>query len=84
MQMLEWDKLNNLLKLNPLVEWDEDKVWNYIRKKNIPYNALHDKGFASIGCQPCTKAIKPSEDVRAGRWWWENPEMKECGLHLKK
>ena len=84
MQMLEWDKLNNLLKLNPLVEWDADKVWNYIRKKNIPYNALHDKGFASIGCQPCTKAIKPSEDVRAGRWWWENPEMKECGLHLKK
>ena len=80
-QMVEWDDNNGLLKVNPLIEWTETQVWDYIRKNNIPYNDLHDKGFPSIGCQPCTRAIKPGEDIRAGRWWWENPDKKECGLH---
>jgi phosphoadenosine phosphosulfate reductase len=80
-QMVEWDENNGLLKVNPLIDWSEKQVWDYIRKNNIPYNELHDKGFPSIGCQPCTRAIKPGEDVRAGRWWWENPDKKECGLH---
>jgi phosphoadenosine phosphosulfate reductase len=69
------------LKLNPLIDWTEEQVWDYIKGYNIPYNKLHDQGFPSIGCQPCTRAIKPGEDVRAGRWWWELPENKECGLH---
>ncbi|MDX9697086.1 MAG: phosphoadenylyl-sulfate reductase [Bacteroidales bacterium] len=80
-QLVEWDDQNGLLKVNPLIEWTEKQVWDYIRSNNIPYNDLHDKGFPSIGCQPCTRAIKPGEDVRAGRWWWENPDKKECGLH---
>lgn len=83
-KFVEWDETNQLIKINPLLNWEEEQVWDYIRKKNIPYNTLHDKGFASIGCQPCTRAIEPGEDVRAGRWWWENPDMKECGLHVKK
>jgi phosphoadenosine phosphosulfate reductase len=69
------------LKLNPLIDWTEQQVWDYIKEFNIPYNKLHDKGFPSIGCQPCTRAVEPGEDVRAGRWWWELPEQKECGLH---
>ena len=81
MQVVEWDTNNNLVKINPLIHWTEEQVWDYIKTNNIPYNVLHDKGFSSIGCQPCTRAIKPGEDVRAGRWWWENPEQKECGLH---
>lgn len=80
-KMLEWDEGNGLLKLNPLIDWSEEDVWNYIRERNIPYHALHDKGFPSIGCLPCTRAVAPGEDVRAGRWWWEEPEKKECGLH---
>jgi len=80
-KMLEWDEGNGLLKLNPLIDWLEEDVWNYIRENNIPYHALHDKGFPSIGCLPCTRAVAPGEDVRAGRWWWEEPEKKECGLH---
>ena len=79
--LLEWDDTNGLLKLNPQFEWTNDQVWVYIHLYNIPYNPLHDKGFPSIGCQPCTRAIKPGEDIRAGRWWWEEPESKECGLH---
>lgn len=79
--LVEWDENNGLLKINPLVNWSHDEVWDYIRTNHIPYNKLHDKGFASIGCQPCTRAIKPGEDIRSGRWWWENPEHKECGLH---
>ncbi len=79
--LLEWDDSNGLLKLNPLVDWTHDQVWEYIRENKVPYNALHDKGFLSIGCQPCTRALKSGEDVRAGRWWWEKPESKECGLH---
>lgn len=83
MQVVEWDANNNLVKINPLINWTEQQVWNYIRENNVPYNVLHDKGFPSIGCQPCTRAIKPGEDVRAGRWWWENPDQKECGLHAR-
>lgn len=82
-KMVEWDEANGLIKVNPLRNWTEDQVWDYIKEKNIPYNKLHDAGFPSIGCQPCTRAIKPGEDVRAGRWWWEDPDHKECGLHLK-
>ncbi|MHB1844543.1 MAG: phosphoadenylyl-sulfate reductase [Deltaproteobacteria bacterium] len=70
-----------IAKLNPLSAWTERQVWDYVKANDIPYNALHDQGFPSIGCAPCTRAIKPYEDIRAGRWWWENPEQKECGLH---
>lgn len=71
-----------IFKINPLAAWSEEDVWAYIRANRVPYNALHDRGFPSIGCAPCTRAIAPGEDVRAGRWWWESPEHKECGLHL--
>ena len=80
-KLLEWDEANGLLKLNPLVDWSYKQVLEYIRIHNIPYNPLHDKGFLSIGCQPCTRAVEPGEDERSGRWWWEEPESKECGLH---
>ena len=83
LKMIEWDENNGLLKINPLINWTEQEVWDYISRKNIPHSALHKKGFSSIGCQPCTRAIEEGEDVRAGRWWWENPETKECGLHQK-
>lgn len=73
---------DSIAKINPLTDWTESQVWAYLREHDVPYNALHDQGFPSIGCSPCTRAIKPGEDVRAGRWWWENPETKECGLHL--
>ena len=72
----------NIVKINPLVDWSQKQVWEYISARDIPYNKLHDEGFPSIGCAPCTRAIKPWEDIRAGRWWWENPEAKECGLHI--
>lgn len=72
-----------ILKFNPLADWTEEQVWAYIREHDLPYNALHDRGFPSIGCAPCTRAIQSGEDLRAGRWWWEQPEHKECGLHLK-
>jgi phosphoadenosine phosphosulfate reductase len=81
LSLVEWDKLNNKIKINPLIDWKSEDLWDYIRHNNIPYNPMHDHGFPSIGCQPCTRAIEPGEDIRAGRWWWENPEMKECGLH---
>lgn len=84
MQIVEWDTNSNMLKINPLIDWSEEDVWNFIKENKIPYNPLHDKGYPSIGCQPCTRAIMPDEDVRAGRWWWENPDTKECGLHAKK
>jgi len=70
-----------IVKVNPLVKWTEAQTWDYVRAHKVPYNALHDQGYPSLGCAPCTRAIKPGEDVRAGRWWWENPETKECGLH---
>lgn len=81
LQIVEWDQLNDILKFNPLIDWSEKMVKEFIDKHKIPYNSLHDKGFPSIGCQPCTRAIEPNEDIRAGRWWWELPEQKECGLH---
>jgi phosphoadenosine phosphosulfate reductase len=78
----EFDDVHGLAKFNPLADWSEADVWHYIRSNKVPYNALHDKGYPSIGCEPCTRAIQPGEDVRAGRWWWENPDSKECGLHV--
>ncbi len=81
MAVVEWDGGNGLVKVNPLIDWSEEQVWEYVRANDVPYNSLHDRGFPSIGCAPCTRAIKPGEDIRAGRWWWENPENKECGLH---
>ncbi len=83
-KMVEWDKNYEIIKLNPLINWTEDQVWNYIHENTIPYNPLHDIGFSSIGCQPCTRAIQPGEDIRAGRWWWEEQDQKECGIHLKE
>ena len=81
MQNLEWDEQNNLIKFHPLYDWTLDQVKEYIRIHNVPYNTLHDRGFPSIGCQPCTRAVQPGEDFRAGRWWWEDQSKKECGLH---
>jgi phosphoadenosine phosphosulfate reductase len=78
----EDDAAHGMAKFNPLADWSEADVWDYLREHKVPYNALHDRGYPSIGCEPCTRAIEPGEDVRAGRWWWENPESKECGLHL--
>ena len=78
----EYDAAHSMTKFNPLADWSEDEVWHYIRSQNVPYNPLHDRGYPSIGCEPCTRAVQPGEDVRAGRWWWENPETKECGLHV--
>ncbi|VFJ14093.1 Thioredoxin-dependent 5'-adenylylsulfate reductase [Candidatus Nitrosocosmicus franklandus] len=75
---------NNIIKINPIADWTNDMVWDYVKKNNIPYNKLHDKGYPSIGCAPCTRAVKPGEDLRAGRWWWENDFHKECGLHWNK
>ena len=83
MKLVEWDENNNLLKVNPLIDWTESELWAYIRSNHVPYNKLHDQGFPSIGCQPCTRVIMPGEDIRAGRWWWENPESRECGLHKR-
>jgi phosphoadenosine phosphosulfate reductase len=80
-QPIEWDSENKLHKISPLLGWSEEQVWHYIRARNLPYNTLHDRQFPSIGCAPCTRAIQPGEDNRAGRWWWENPESRECGLH---
>lgn len=79
-----FDAGNGLEKFNPLADWSENEVWAYIKQHGVPYNALHDKFYPSIGCAPCTRAVTPGEDVRAGRWWWENPETKECGLHVKR
>jgi phosphoadenosine phosphosulfate reductase len=84
LKIVEWDGGNGLIKINPLLEWTEEQVWDYIKNNSIPYNKLHDQGFPSIGCQPCTRAIEKGEDLRAGRWWWEMPDSKECGLHGKK
>ncbi len=83
MTTIEWDESHGLLKINPLANWSEEDVWAYIKANEIPYNTLHDHRFPSIGCAPCTRAIAPGEDIRAGRWWWETPEQKECGLHIK-
>jgi len=81
-QAVEWDSTFNLFKINPLANWTERQVWDYIHDHNVPYNKLHDAGYPSIGCACCTRAVALGEDVRSGRWWWEQPEHKECGLHL--
>lgn len=83
LEKVAWDEVFGLVKINPLADWSENQIWDYIRENQIPYHALHDKGYPSIGCVPCTRAIKEGEDVRAGRWWWENKENKECGLHQR-
>lgn len=83
LEVVDWDEANGLIRIAPLASWTEDDVWAYIRKHDVPVNALHAQGFRSIGCAPCTRATLPGEDVRAGRWWWESPEHKECGLHAR-
>jgi phosphoadenosine phosphosulfate reductase len=80
----EYDAANGLEKFSPLAEWREQEVWAYLHAFGVPYNALHERGFPSIGCEPCTRAVTPGEDIRAGRWWWEQPGGKECGLHPAK
>jgi phosphoadenosine phosphosulfate reductase len=85
LQTAELDAANGgIVKLNPLSAWSEAQVWDYIRAHQLPYNALHDRGYPSIGCAPCTRAVAKGEDVRAGRWWWEEPAHKECGLHDRR
>lgn len=81
MRKIEWDEKHGLLKINPLMDWTEEQTWAYVRAHHVPYNKLHDQGFPSIGCQPCTRAVKAGEDIRSGRWWWEDPNHRECGLH---
>jgi phosphoadenosine phosphosulfate reductase len=81
LELVEWDEPRQIVKINPLANWSLDEVKTYIRKYNVPYNSLQDRGFVSLGCQPCTRAIKEGESFRAGRWWWEDNSKKECGLH---
>jgi phosphoadenosine phosphosulfate reductase len=78
----QFDEAHGLVKFNPLADWSEDQVWAYLTAHGVPYNPLHDRGYPSIGCEPCTRAIRPGEDPRAGRWWWETRNNKECGLHV--
>lgn len=80
-KVVEEDSSREIIKINPILAWSSEDVWKYIREKNVPYNSLHDQGYPSIGCQPCTRAVRPGEDERAGRWWWET-DLKECGLHV--
>jgi phosphoadenosine phosphosulfate reductase len=82
MNKIEWDESNQIIKFNPLLDWTYEEMISYINNHNVPYNPLHDRGFVSIGCAPCTRSIMPGEDARAGRWWWEDSK-KECGLHAK-
>ncbi|HVZ57822.1 MAG TPA: phosphoadenylyl-sulfate reductase [Chitinophagaceae bacterium] len=82
MPQLEWDPANRIVKFHPLLHWTTEQVTAFIREQEIPYNPLHDRGFVSIGCAPCTRAVRPGEDFRAGRWWWEDSSKKECGLHV--
>jgi phosphoadenosine phosphosulfate reductase len=79
----EFDTEHGLAKFNPLADWSDDDVWSYVRRHDVPTNSLHAAGYTSIGCAPCTRAVEPGEDIRAGRWWWEQPEHKECGLHRR-
>lgn len=79
-----FDADNGIQKFNPLLEWTDAEVWEYIKANDVPYSVLHDQFYPSIGCAPCTRAITPGEDIRAGRWWWEDPQNKECGLHVGK
>lgn len=82
MPMVEWDEINLVIKIHPLLSWTWGQVKQFVSRNNVPYNPLHDNGFVSIGCAPCTRATKPGEDFRAGRWWWEDSSKKECGLHI--
>jgi phosphoadenosine phosphosulfate reductase len=84
LKILEYDEKFGLIKINPIFNWSEDDLSSYIKKYRLPLNPLYAKGFMSIGCAPCTRAVEANEDIRAGRWWWENPEHKECGLHIRK
>ena len=81
LQQVEWDAGNEVIKFHPILFWSTEQISDYIKEYNVPYNPLHDRGFVSIGCAPCTRAIRPGEDFRAGRWWWEDADKKECGLH---
>ncbi len=80
--ILSWDQTREILKINPLINWTEQQVWDYIKKNNVPYNTLHKKGYPSIGCACCTKEVIQGEHFRTGRWWWEANEHKECGIHI--
>lgn len=82
MDFIEWDEVNKIIKIHPLFDWTLAQTEHYLKEHQVPYNPLHDKGFVSIGCQPCTRAIQKGEDFRAGRWWWEDKSKKECGLHV--
>ncbi|MFO7977535.1 MAG: phosphoadenylyl-sulfate reductase [Bacteroidales bacterium] len=84
LQVAQWLDQYQMIKVNPLIDWSQEQLWSFIRRNKIPYNTLHDKDYASIGCQPCTRALLPGEDIRAGRWSWENPDSRECGLHVDK
>lgn len=83
-ESVAWDERYGLWKVSPMLDWKEEDVWAYIQARNLPYNPLHDKGFPSIGCAPCTRAVEPGADPRSGRWWWENPESRECGLQPRR
>ena len=83
-QPLVHDEQSGLQKVSPLLDWSEQDVWDYIRARQLPYNPLHDRGYPSIGCAPCTRAVEPGQDQRSGRWWWEDPESRECGLQPRK
>lgn len=83
MQLIEWDDQHGMVKINPLINWTEQQVRDYIHQHHVPYNKLFDKGYPSIGCEPCTRAVKPGDDPRSGRWWWEAPDKRECGLHQR-
>jgi len=81
LEISSFDVDNGLQKLNPLLDWSNKDVWAYIRQHDVPYNKLHDQFYPSLGCAPCTRSVTPGEDIRSGRWWWEDPKSKECGLH---
>lgn len=83
MRCVEWDDMHGLIKLNPLIDWTEEEVRQYVHEHHVPYSKLFDEGYPSVGCEPCTRAVAPGEDPRAGRWWWEAPEKRECGLHQR-
>ncbi len=82
LDIISYDEAFGVIKVNPLIDFSQEDVWKYIKESRVPYNKLHDNGYPSIGCAPCTRAIESGEDIRAGRWWWESPEKKECGLHI--
>lgn len=83
LETVEWDDAHGLIKVNPIADWSLERVWDYIRENKVPYNPLYDNGYPSIGCACCTRAVREGEDIRAGRWWWESPAHKECGLHQR-